>query len=207
MKGIKIILASSALLMILATTAQARPFLALTPVEREGLVYMRQAEKLERDVYMNLSDYWDSPLLNSIADGEQNHMDSILGLLNKYGIADPIAGLEPGEFQDPMLFQLYQTQVTQGVVSYIYALNVGAETEELSIGDLMFRMAQTNKNDIKNVYNNLRLASANHLRAFVAELARNGQIYNPQHLNPATYRIIIYGKGSVGRSHRIPSGM
>jgi hypothetical protein len=207
MKGTKYFVGVIALLMVMTTFVQASPDTTLTPAEQVGLIYMRQSEKLEYDIYLDLADTWDIPIFNNIANNEQNHMDSILGLLNKYGLSDPVAGLEPGDFQDPVLARRYRSSVTQGEVSLVYALSVAAETEEMSIGDIMLRMTQSNKRDIKNVYNNLRLDSANHLRAFVAELSRNGITYRPQHLAPALYKIIVYGYGNGRHMHRIPSGM
>jgi len=207
MKGIKFLVIAGVLLTTITVSVQTAPDTTLTPPEQVGLIYMRQSEKLERDVYLDLADTWNIPIFDSIANNEQNHMDSILGLLNKYGLADPVAGLEPGDFQDPILARRYRSSITQGEVSIVYALSVAAETEEISIGDLILRITQSNKRDIKDVYNNLRLASANHLRAFVAELSRRGISYRPQHLAPALYKIIVYGYGNGRRPNRIPSGM
>ncbi len=208
MKGTKYLVGAIALLMVMTAIAQASPNRTLTPAEQVGLIYMRQAEKLEHDIYLDLADMWDIPIFNNIANNEQNHMNSILGLLNKYGLRDPVAGLEPGYFQDPMLARRYRSTVTQGEVSLIYALSAAAQTEEISIGDLVLRITQSNKRDIKEVYNNLRLDSANHLRAFVAELSNRGITYRPQHLAPALYKIIVFGYGSGrGASRLVPNEM
>lgn len=194
MKG-RYITAVSVLTMLLAVFAQAAPFQTLSPNEEAGLIYMRQEQKLVCDVYMDLSDNWNTRLFNSIADSELSHMDSMLGLLNSYGIPDPIDGLMPGEFDDFQLWQLYYRLITQSDASLVAALNSAAETEELHIGNLVLRMAQTNKRDIKGLYNYLRLASANHLRVIVSQLASYGEIYSPQHLSYGTYNNIM----SAGR--------
>ena len=71
-------------------TSQAQS--VLTEAEQNDLQFMREEEKLSRDVYNRLFEIWGSPLFSSIAISEQRHMDAVLNLLNKYTISDPAAG-------------------------------------------------------------------------------------------------------------------
>jgi hypothetical protein len=73
------------------------------------------------------------------------------------------------------------------------ALRVGASIEESDILDLEERMAQTDKEDIRLVYSNLKWGSENHLRAFVNDLERRGIEYLPEYLSQQEYNGMISG--------------
>ena len=68
---------------------------SLTQAEIDALWFMREEEKLARDVYLVLAEKWDLGLFWNIAESEQQHMDAVLKLLKKYGLEDP-AG-DPGD--------------------------------------------------------------------------------------------------------------
>jgi len=88
------------------TTLAATPALAekkggsgITPLseeEVEMLTYMREEEKLARDVYLLMYETWEAAIFTKIADSEQKHMDTMLKKLDKYGLPDP--ALDDGEF-------------------------------------------------------------------------------------------------------------
>ncbi len=177
----------------------------LTDEERDGLLYMREEEKLAHDVYIALYEKWGLPIFSNIAQSEQQHTDMVLGLIQKYGLEDPAAGKAPGEFTNPDLQALYDQLVAQGSQSVGDALKVGAAIEEIDILDLKARIAQTDNEDIRTVYENLMAGSENHLRAFVQNLQQQtGETYQPQYLDQATYDAIIsspMGHGNAGGTH------
>ena len=167
--------------------------------EIAGLTYMREEEKLARDVYLALYEQWGLPVFQNVASSEQNHMDSVLMLLDQYGIADPAAGNGPGEFSDPFFQSLYEQLVEEGSASPADALKVGATIEELDIVDLEERLAQANNEYILQVYANLLAGSENHLRAFVSNLDRQtGESYQPVYLDQDAYQAIITGTPKRG---------
>jgi hypothetical protein len=173
-----------------------------SPAEIAGLVYMREEEKLARDVYLALYDLWGQPIFQNIAASEQAHMDSVLMLLDQYGVTDPAGGMGPGEFNDPFFRSLYGELVAQGSQSQIEALLVGAAIEELDIVDLQERLAQTSNEYIVQVYTNLLAGSENHLRAFVSNLERQGgEAYQPAYLNQAAYQAIMSGATDRGNGN------
>jgi hypothetical protein len=151
----------------------------LTDTEKSWLTYMREEEKLARDVYMFMYDKWGSQIFSNISVSEQTHMDAIKTLLDRYGIPDPAAGKGPGEFINPDLQDLYNTLIEYGSVSLVEALNVGVVIEETDIDDLNAGIASTKRKDIKTVYSNLLRGSLNHLKAFVSNLAIQGVVYEP----------------------------
>ncbi|HNO07456.1 MAG TPA: DUF2202 domain-containing protein [Methanoregulaceae archaeon] len=153
---------------VLAGTGQATP---LTDDEKYWMTYMREEEKLARDVYLSLGARWNLPLFTNIAQSEQVHMDSVKTLLDRYGIPDPAAGKAQGAFTDPALQDLYDDLIAQGSASPVEALKAGVIVEETDIADLNKALATTEKNDIRTVYNNLLQGSMNHLNAFQSNLA------------------------------------
>jgi hypothetical protein len=172
---------------------------ALSTVEMEGLTYMREEEKLARDVYLALYDQWGVPVFQNIAGSEQAHMDSVLMLLDQYGLADPAAGKDAGEFTNPHFQSLYEQLVGQGSLTLSEALKVGATIEELDIVDLEQRLAQTGNEYIIRVYTNLLAGSENHLRAFVSNLQRQtGEVFQPAYLDQDAYQAIIGGAAGQG---------
>jgi hypothetical protein len=146
--------------------------IALTDDEKYWLTYMREEEKLARDVYLSLGSRWNIPIFTNIAQSEQVHMDSVKTLLDRYSLPDPVAGKTQGVFTDPVLQTLHDDLIAQGSVSEVEALRVGVLIEETDISDLNKAIAATTHNDIKTVYENLLQGSMNHLSAFESNLAR-----------------------------------
>lgn len=167
------------LMMCVSLAGYVQAATSLTAAEKYWLTYMREEEKLARDVYIKMYDLWGAQIFNNIAASEQRHMDSIKNLLVKYGIPDPAAGNDVGVFTNQDLQDLYDQLKAQGSVSLIEALKVGVLIEETDIDDLNDAIASTTRKDIKKVYANLLDGSLNHLKAFVSNLAAQGVIYEP----------------------------
>jgi hypothetical protein len=169
----------------------------LSAGEIAGLKFMREEEKLARDVYVTFYQQYGLPIFNNIASSEATHMASVKTLLDRYGIADPAAGKAAGVFADASLQALYNQLVAQGRQSLSAALKVGGAIEEIDILDLKEHLATTTHSDIQQVYTSLLNGSYNHLRAFARTLTtQTGAVYQPQYLDAATYQNIIAGNGS-----------
>lgn len=164
----------------------------LSPEEIEGLIFMREEEKLARDVYAVLYDKWNARIFNNISNSEQRHTDAIKMLLDRYGIEDPVNNDETGIFKDQNLQDLYHSLIEQGTNSLSDALVEGATIEEIDIIDLENQVNNVVDNeDIKMVYNNLLRGSRNHLRAFVRNINHQGETYAPQYLTEEKFEEII----------------
>lgn len=164
----------------------------LNDEEIKGLLYMREEEKLARDVYTTLYEKWNLAIFQNIAASEQTHMDAVKALLDAYGLADPAAGKALGEFTNPDLQALYDQLTARGSQSLSNALKVGAAIEEIDILDLEKHLAQTKNPDIQLVYENLMKGSRNHLRSFTSTLSRQtGETYQPQYLSADVYQSIV----------------
>ena len=183
----------------------------LSDAEISDLVFMREEEKLARDVYLTLYDMWGVQTFSSIANSEQMHTDAIKGLLDAYGIADPVVNDTVGVFTNPELQAVYNELVATGSTSLVDALKVGAAIEEIDIADLYEAMEVTAQPNILQVYSRLLSGSENHLRSFVSTLSAQGVDYAPQYLSADTYNAIIGSamntqngttQGQGGNGHR-----
>jgi hypothetical protein len=156
---------------------------ALTAAEAENLAYLREEEKLARDVYLYLFDVWGQWIFENIAASEQQHMDAVKNMLDKYNLADPAAGNEEGVFTNQELQDLYDSLTGTGSESGLQALYVGATIEDMDIFDLEKILDETEKPDITRVCENLMKGSRNHLRAFAGEMELLGETYEVQYLS------------------------
>ena len=164
----------------------------LSQLEIDGLLYMREEEKLAHDVYSKLYESSGQKIFTNIASAESTHTDAILQLLNRYGLEDPAEGNAVGVFTNPDLQALNDILVADGSASLIDALMVGAAIEEIDMLDIQFYIDQLEGNDdIEMVYESLLKGSRNHLRSFVSNLEKQGIVYIPQYMDQADYDDII----------------
>lgn len=175
----------AALMLVLSIPAEAagrpQPGAALSSLEKQDLTFMREEEKLARDVYLSLYEQWGLTPFSNISSSEQQHMDAMLQLLKKYRLPDPAAGLVLGEFANKDLQALYNSLIEQGARSDVDALQVGGIIEETDILDLQRALARNDNTDIDTAYGRLQCGSRNHLRAFAGVLkAITGQDYLAQ---------------------------
>lgn len=175
----------------LLTIVAELPYEDVDVTEEADALLMREEEKLARDVYLAMDDLWGLRVFGQISWSEQNHMDAVLAVLDKYGIPDPVGSNPPGMFTDPALQQTFDLLLDQGGQSLIDALVVGATIEDLDIHDLDVALSRADNLDLRTVYQNLQKGSRNHLRAFVGLLQANGETYEPQYLSQAEFDAIV----------------
>lgn len=167
--------------------------------EQLGLAFMREEEKLARDVYALMNSKWDISVFSQISTSEQAHMDAIEMLLNKYDLPDPVSSNRVGDFENEFVLTLFDSMVVEGNQTEIEALKVGAAIEEIDLLDLKNQVDQVIDNmDIFLVYDNLMKGSRNHLRAFVRNLEYRGINYNPIYLSQEHFDEIIKGSMENG---------
>ena len=166
---------------------------SLSQQEKEAILFMREEEKLARDVYDSLFRKWGGNPFDNIRKSEQVHMDRMKELVIRYKLEDPVEANQdmPGKFLNNLLQQYYNELVASGSQSLTEALRAGAKVEELDIRDLEERMEQTDKQDIISTFTYLKRASENHLRAFARRLKRMGVDYEPLILGKDQYDKIL----------------
>lgn len=152
----------------------ARSTSVLTDTEIDYLIYMREEEKLARDVYLTLSAQYTTAIFTNISQSEQRHMDAMESLIIKYGLDDPVVDDDLGEFTNPVFSELYEDLVERGMENYCEALGVGITIEELDIVDIGDALRDVEARDLQRALNNLLFGSENHLSAFTRQYDANG---------------------------------
>jgi len=175
----------------------------LSTSELEGIAFMREEEKLARDVYIQLADLWNMNIFSNISRSEDTHMEAIKTLIDLSGFEDPVQDNEMGVFTNPILQDLHDELMVSGSMSLADALLVGGAIEEIDILDLQKYLEQTSNGAVIEVYENLLSGSINHLNSFVRNYERQtGETYQPQFLTQEEYQELISlssGSNSTGR--------
>ena len=166
--------------------------ITLTDEEKSDLLFIREEEKLARDVYYAASQKYAAQIFINISSNEQKHMDEVLKLLNKYDLDDP-AFTERGVFRNAVLGQLYSDFSAKSAKSLVDALEVGATIEDLEIHDIDINISRTTNADLLKLYYNLQCGSRNHIRAYFEQLNNQGTTYKPQYLTQVKLDEIIAG--------------
>jgi hypothetical protein len=141
---------------------------SLTPLDEAEIAtlqWMREEEKLARDMYITLNTYFPAKIFTNIAASEQKHFDALGEKLDLYGIDDPATD-QIGVFTDPELQALYNDLLGLGMVSYTEALKVGVIIEETDLTDLEAAIDGTDSKPLARTYQHLLTGSVHHLDAF-----------------------------------------
>ncbi len=163
---------------------------ALTISEENGLAFIREEEKVSRDLYQSFYELELLSVFRDIARSEQSHMDSVLVLLDKYNLKDPVQEAR-GVFDNRTLQKTHDQLLVQGNISGDESLKAAATLEEISIMDLEKLISSTNINDIRTVYDGLLAGSQKHIRSYVKALAERKIKYEPKHLSQEEYDRIV----------------
>ncbi|VGO17274.1 hypothetical protein PDESU_05870 [Pontiella desulfatans] len=174
-----------------AATPAVKADAKLTEADARHLLYLREEEKLARDVYNAMAKLYDQRVFTNIPRAEQHHMDAVLGLLTAYGLEDPVKE-KAGAFSDAELQKLFDALVERGSISRMDAYLVGALIEEVDILDLQEAIGQTQNENIRSVLEALEGGSKRHLNAFVRNYESvSGKTYAAQKMPQAEVDAIL----------------
>lgn len=148
----------------------------VTDTEAAGLLFMREEEKMARDVYAYLYEKYKLPVFKNITKSENAHMSAVLRLIEGFKIADN-GNNNPGEFTNIHIAELYNQLIAMGNVSAVEALKVGVLIEQTDIADLEKELLTVENASVKTVYTNLLAGSNAHLKAFIWNLKVRGVVY------------------------------
>jgi hypothetical protein len=188
------------MVIVLISLWQPLPALAavLDAGETAHLIFMREEEKLARDVYLTLASlYPNASTFTTIGDGsEQTHTDTVRDMLEKYGIPDPnpdanilpdSIGVFTGADYGWYFTEKFEALVARGSVSLLEAWYVGAFIEELDMLDIVgcpkvivesdplveagqCGLTYTDEPALQAMYTHLVEGSKDHLRAYVKNI-------------------------------------
>lgn len=190
----------------------------LDTTEASHLTFMREEEKLARDVYLTLASlYPDQQVFNRIATrSEQTHTDTMRDKLDQFNLPDPNPETNNlpssiGEFTGNewgwYFMEKFALLTAKGEISELDALYVGALIEELDMHDIAIcpqvmvdrgfsspcGLAYTDKRALKTAYSALINGSESHLRAYVGQIEAvigTGN-YKAQHLSQVEVDAIL----------------
>ena len=173
---------------------------ALDLGEETHLIFMREEEKLARDVYLTMSGlYPQEQAFSNIGEGsEQTHTDTVRDMLEKYSIPDPnpaannlpdSIGVFTGADYGWYFTEKFNDLVAWGAESVLDALYVGAFIEELDMIDIVkcpkvivqtdngidedeCGLEYTDETDLQTMYTHLVEGSKDHLRAYVKNIEK-----------------------------------
>jgi len=180
------------------TTILSYPVEELDTNEVDGLMKMREEEKLARDVYDYFYNKYEMKIFGNITESEETHMFAVKVMIEKYNLEDPADDSPAGVFKSHELQEIYNTLISKGDASLTEALIVGAIIEDLDIYDLDELLEKTSNKDLTYVYENLNLGSRNHLRAFYPQVLNNGGEYSPQYISKEEFDTIISSSKEYG---------
>lgn len=166
--------------------------------EEQHLIFMREEEKLARDVYLTLAAlYPGEEVFTNIGDNsEQTHTDTVRDTLESYSIADPnpdannlpdSIGVFTGTEYGWYFTEKFNELVAWGSKSLLDALYVGAFIEELDMIDIVYcpkvivqtdngidegecGLTYTDEPQLQTMYTHLVDGSKDHLRAYVKNI-------------------------------------
>ena len=176
----------------LGTTLGTYPIQSLSGAEADSLAFMREEEELAHAVYARSATLWGTvPIFSNIAASESTHTAAVKALLDRYRLADPLAGLTLGAFKSADFQALYANLIAASEPSLIEALKAGVEIEELDMRDIAAQKLNIDNADILFVYDALLRGSRNHLRSFMTVLQQQGGTYAPKYISQAEFDAIV----------------
>jgi hypothetical protein len=161
----------------------------LDAAEETHLVFMREEEKLARDVYITLGTIYPAlTTFDKIDDSEQSHTDTMAKMLKLFRVKDPSTSDDIGVFTGAEYGWYFTDKfaylVGEGSTNGLAALYVGAFIEELDMHDIAHcpavilemhdeieedgcGLAYTDEAELSRTYGRLLDGSKSHLRAYV----------------------------------------
>jgi len=171
----------------------------LNTSEAEMLTYMKEEEKIARDVYITFYQQWNNRVFDKISGSEQRHMNALAQKLVTNNLPDPDTNDSVGVFTNPKLASLYNSLINKGQGSELQALQVAAYVEELDIRDLKNAIAASSSSQLNQTYENLLRGSHNHLRAFVRQITNYNITYKAQLLSQSHVDSILNSNQERGK--------
>jgi hypothetical protein len=137
----------------------------LTDAQKQELRAQAEHEKLARDTYVAYFESTGDYRFERIAASEDQHLEAIRMLLDRYDLTDPTAGLDEGEFTSDAVEGTYQEYLAEGD-DLESALEVAQGIEKDDIADLEKATDGLDAPDVEQVYEHQIRASEHHLAAF-----------------------------------------
>jgi hypothetical protein len=176
-------------ILALSGVQNATKTVAVKPRDLQGMRFIWEEEKTARDLYRSFYNETNQSIFMNLERSEQNHMDQVKSIMDRYGVSTPVP--DQGALENQTLIQIYADLLSRGNRSGEEALMAAATFEEISIMDLQEEIAATDNQDLIAVYQGLLAGSRKHLRSYSSALKDQGIAYTPQYLSKAEFDQII----------------
>jgi len=176
---------------VLADYFDSLPVNVLDQETIDMVTLLREEEKLARDVYLSLTALYSIQVFPNIARSEQQHMDLVAKILERYELPDPAAGNGIGVFTDPWVQDMFDQLMAIGETSLINALIAGATIEDVDILHLQHILDHSDFDDVNVIVQNMIAGSRNHMRSFFGALEQRGVIYEAQYIEQTLLDFIV----------------
>jgi len=198
----------------------------LDATEASHLTFMREEEKLARDVYLTFSGWYPGQQVfaNIATKSEQTHTDTMRDKLAQYNVVDPNPntdenlGIFTGEEWGEYFSEKFTALTDQGNISELEALKAGAFIEELDMHDIAdcpvvmtdagypdpCGLNYTDELGLINAYSFLIDGSENHLRTYVGQIeaVEGNCTYEAQYLSQDEVDAILGRTCSINKSRK-----
>jgi hypothetical protein len=137
----------------------------LTAAQEQELRAQAEHEKLARDTYVAYFESTGDYRFERIAASEEQHLEAIRMLLDRYDLTDPTTGVDEGEFKSEAVERTYREYLAEGD-DLESALEVAQGIEKDDIADLEKASEGLDAPDVVQVYEHQIRASEHHLEVF-----------------------------------------
>jgi len=170
---------------------------APTTLPASDLVFAIEEERVAHDLYAAASAKWNLRVFANIAEAETHHAAALTQLAATAGAMPPAA--QAGVYASADLQRMHDQLLALANESETGALRAGALIEETDIADLRRLAARATDAASRAVLANLERATANHLAAFVRNLAARGVTCQPQVLAADDFSALTQAAPGQGR--------
>jgi hypothetical protein len=140
-----------------------QPSGCLDPAGREVLRDMAQRTKVAHDLLVAFADRYDAFPVQLI-DAQTRELASVRVLLERYGVADPTAGLPAGLFADADVQERYDRLLADGLRDRASALEVSTRLAGDAASALGEALGHLHAPDVRHIYLHLLLAAHQQIR-------------------------------------------
>lgn len=137
----------------------------LTESQKQTLAQQAEKEKLSHDVYVAYLEATGDYRFERVAASEEQHLQALRMLMDRYDVTDPTEGLDEGEFRSDSVDEAYDAYLDEGD-GLAAALKAAQEIEEEDIAGLEKAAKALDAPDAEQVYEHLTVASQHHLEVF-----------------------------------------
>ncbi len=144
---------------------------SLTAAELDGLLFMAEKQKLQRDVYMGMYERNPAPIFNELYLADRKNLEMVSEIIEAYGQKNPALNKGIGDFKRAEIQAIYDEFITSVDNDLIEMLTFALEMENGTAAEIRSFMSEVDGNpDISQLYSELLYGSDTQLDALDEKL-------------------------------------